>query len=563
MDDGDSPPSGAAGLFTPPISIVLSSSRGACSRSHCRCDGFLPNYWDGHYCRNCLHLATFHDPNSTSEPSGGAPQPSTWHSFPKSWDKSRFLASLGVAPLSDAKGTAIPRGRSDNQPPRRAGGRGANPGAAATAAAADGDDVSDSDSDGQPVGRAYGRGPLWKSDGSRPIGVERRHPAGDDDEASLNQTVFITPIAAQSSAAAIEAAAAAAKAAEAQAEVEAKEMTALMEIVTALCVQQKENEASLEEVTVVMGELERKWRAEQRENEKERRQARRHYEDNMKKRDAEIMRMREELKRERCLREMAEDRVKRADDAAKAGERRQLLPPPAGASQSSSSGLDRRGAVKKEGGEGGDDGEDDDGDDDRADDWTTAKTFEKRPANFFLPAPVAVLSGGSGGGGRDSPTRHPDSPGRVDELDSDTAAKNEDGGAVPAAKNESEARRNDEGASAEGKTAAASKRDEVLEQMAAIYWKERREHRVTKEALERDIREQRARIEKLEQENEKLIDKIQEIELRELAVLEKEKRMSLTPEEGERRKLEYLFEKLLNVGNMVSEITHEIQLIKK
>lgn len=236
-----------------------------------------------------------------------------------------------------------------------------------------------------------------------------------------------------------------------------------------------------------------------------------------------------------------------------------LLPP--AASQSPSSGLDRRG--KKEGGEGSDDGEDGDGDDDRADDdWTTAKTFEKRPANFFLPAPVAVLSGG-GGGGRDSPTRHPDSPGRVDELDSDTTAKNENGGAVPAAKNESEARRNDEGSSVEEKTAAASKRDEVLEQMAAIYWKERREHRVTKEALERDIREQRARIEKLEQENEKLIDKIQEIELRELAVLEKEKRMSLTPEEGERRKLEYLFEKLLNVGNMVSEITHEIQLIKK
>jgi len=36
MDEADNPPSGATGLFTPPISIVLSSSRGACSRSHCR-----------------------------------------------------------------------------------------------------------------------------------------------------------------------------------------------------------------------------------------------------------------------------------------------------------------------------------------------------------------------------------------------------------------------------------------------------------------------------------------------------------------------------------------------
>jgi hypothetical protein len=203
------------------------------------------------------------------------------------------------------------------------------------------------------------------------------------------------------------------------------------------------------------------------------------------------------------------------------------------------------------------------------DDWTTAKTFERRPANFFLPSPV--LGGASGG--RDSSTRHPDSPGRVDELDNGDGAGNSipatSGGAVIGGKSESgegksesEARPNEPATPLDEK-ASSNQRDEVLEQMAAIYWKERREHRVTKEALERDIREQRARIEKLEAENEKLIEKLQEIELRELAVLEKEKRMSLTPEEGERRKLEFLFEKLLSVGHMVSEITHEIQLIKK
>jgi hypothetical protein len=183
----------------------------------------------------------------------------------------------------------------------------------------------DSDEGGdQATSAAYGRTPLWRSDGSYPVGERRQ--VSEEEPSTLNQTVFITQVPSSSSSLSTHSPSAG-SATETVPTLESgtmpiigeKEVTALMDIVTALCVQQKENEASLEEVTVVMGELERKWRSEQRENEKERRQARRHYEENMKKRDVEIMRMREELKRERCLREMAEDRVKRAEDVAKAG----------------------------------------------------------------------------------------------------------------------------------------------------------------------------------------------------------------------------------------------------
>lgn len=227
-------------------------------------------------------------------------------------------------------------------------------------------------------------------------------------------------------------------------------------------------------------------------------------------------------------------------------------------------------------------------DENDVDDWTTAKTFEKRPASLSLPTI-----------GRNSPRK-------VDELedmgptlassewrkqgnqakqnenervkidvfsegeatilhqeDGQTASRNKaDGRAMPADLTLTSENSNDSSPRSKETEADASKRDEVLEQMAAIYWKERREHRMTKEMTEREIREYKARIEKLKEENEKLIQKVQDIELRELTILEKEKQLSLTPEEGERRKLEYLFERLLSVGNMVSEITQEIQLIK-
>lgn len=93
----------------------------------------------------------------------------------------------------------------------------------------------------------------------------------------------------------------------------------LLEIISALCAHQKEIEASVDEAAVVMGELERQKRMELRGIEKVRRQDKRRYEKEMKRRDVELLKLREELKRERCLREIAEGGVKRAEEGAKAG----------------------------------------------------------------------------------------------------------------------------------------------------------------------------------------------------------------------------------------------------
>lgn len=187
-------------------------------------------------------------------------------------------------------------------------------------------------------------------------------------------------------------------------------------------------------------------------------------------------------------------------------------------------------------------------DDEEVDDWTTARTFEKRPASF----PFASSSG------RDLR--------KVDELETQQMGKQsnlvmENRVAAINAKASEEGSGTPQTPDSEDTNVA--QRDKVLEQMAAIYWKERRDHRLTKQCLEREVREKKMRIDKLEEENDRLLEKIQEIELRELAVLEKEKQMSLTPEEGERRKLEFLYEKLLSLGAMVSEVTHEIQQLKK
>lgn len=200
---------------------------------------------------------------------------STWHSFPNGWDKSKFLQSLGVKPVEPRN--VKPR---DKSIPSSGQGK---------------ENIPNSFSAGNIARLALevddGAKPLWKSD-ETPIDrkqIPTQVTSVDDEERAAKEAK------------------------------DAEQMAELVSIISALCEQQKETEAGLEEVTVVIGDLERRWRSEKREMEKERRRERRQYEENIKRRDADVMKIREELKRERCLREMAESRVKRAEEVAKAG----------------------------------------------------------------------------------------------------------------------------------------------------------------------------------------------------------------------------------------------------
>jgi len=76
---------------------------------------------------------------------------------------------------------------------------------------------------------------------------------------------------------------------------EEEQITALVRNISALCYQQKKNEATLEEAIILIGELEQAGQAEARENEKKRKQH-----------DTEMAKMHQALKREQALYGIAE-----------------------------------------------------------------------------------------------------------------------------------------------------------------------------------------------------------------------------------------------------------------
>lgn len=210
---------------------------------------------------------------------------STWHSFPKAWDRSQFLKSLGVN-SNDLK-TAKPNVNSIKEP---------------SGLESSNDEIIHKEQQ-RSLMESTGQ-PLWKSEDSVPVErIQIRSSVGET-KVDVKQLKSSGNQLAE------------------KVHKEAKEnqrVRELVDIISALCAQQRETETSLEEIVTVMGEIDRKWRIQQKEIEKERRREKRKFQKTLNRRDVDIIKIREELKRERSLREMAEDKARRAEETAHAG----------------------------------------------------------------------------------------------------------------------------------------------------------------------------------------------------------------------------------------------------